>query len=144
MNWPEDIDSDSYFVDPEPGELTILLPEGVTIEGPFDAVAGRPPGDTSGQVLQTIVVNFDREPMAQAAHRARELVQRWGLDGTRLEEWAARNAVRRDNTGSLEYTPSHRLGTDGPSIAIQARALTGGRAYLSVIVFWGLDRPAVG
>ncbi len=105
VGWPEDLDTSKYFVDPEPGELTILLPEGVTIEGPFDVVANRPPGDTTGDLLENLVVNFDREPMADAAQRARELVQRWGLDGARLAEWAARNADGRDNTGSLEYTP---------------------------------------
>lgn len=38
VDWPEDLHSDSFQVDPEPGDLTILLPEGVTIEGPFDVV----------------------------------------------------------------------------------------------------------
>lgn len=89
-------------------------------------------------------MNFDREPVAQAAQRASDLVQRWGLDGTRLEEWAARNAVRRDNTGSQEYTRSRRLGAEGPTIDIKARALTDGRAYLNVSVVWDLDRSQVG
>ncbi len=146
VGWPEDLDSSKYFVDPEPGELTILLPEGVTIEGPFDVVANRPPGDTTGDLLENLVVNFDREPMALAAQRARDLVQRWGLDGTRLAEWAARNADGVDNGpgGARAYTPSHPLGDEGPTIALIARALDGGAAYLTVDVFWNPDRAEFG
>ena len=146
MNWPEDLDSDSYFVDPEPGELTILLPEGVTIEGPFDVVANRPPGDTTGDLLENLVVNFDREPVAQAAERAADLAQRWSLDATRLEEWAARNADGRDNSagGAHVFVPTRQLGNGGPTLELQAWALSDGRAYLSVGAVWEREPSMLG
>ena len=84
-------------------------------------------------------------PWPKPPQRARELVQRWGLDGTRLEEWAARNADGRDNSsgGPRPYTPSHPLGGESPTIDLAARALSDGHAYLTVNVFWERDRPTV-
>ena len=146
VGWPEDLDSSKYFVDPEPGELEILLPEGVTIEGPFDVVANRPPGDTTGDLLENLVVNFDREPVAQAAQRASELAQRWGLDGARLADWVARNADGRDNSagGAHVFVPSRELGDGGPTIELQAWAMSDGRAYLSVGVVWEREASELG
>lgn len=144
VGWPKDLDSDAYKADPPPGTLTILLPEGVTIDGPFDVSAGRPFSDMGGREIEDLVINYDREPLARTVERASDLVQAWGLDGTRLGEWAARNADGRDNSpgGPTGRTPTRRLGADGPTIALGTRALSDGRAYLTVNVFW--SEPGAG
>ncbi|MBW3644072.1 MAG: hypothetical protein KY441_01025 [Actinobacteria bacterium] len=145
VGWPEDNDLDLYHVEAEPGELKILLPAGVVIEpppeGPITAIPSRPfDFDTSadhGQ-LDYIVVNYPREPVRDAARRAAELARQWGLDASRLAEWAARNADGRDNSpgGSMATTGSQRPTEDGPSLSIDARALSTGESYLSVTVSW--------
>lgn len=149
VGWPEDNDGSTFKVDPEPGELTILLPGEISIAGPFDVVANRPlklDEDADRDVLQYLVVNFDEEPVSDAAARARDLVQRWGLDGTRLEEWALRNADGPDYAGSatMANTPSHPITDDGPIMSILARARDVDDAYLSVTVSWDLEGSAPG
>ncbi len=88
--------------------------------------------------MDNIVVNYPREPLSDAARRAATLAQRWGLDGSRLAEWAARNANGQDLSpgGTQAHTPPRRLEEGGPTLDINARALPDGRAYLSVTVSW--------
>ncbi|MBW3651602.1 MAG: hypothetical protein KY458_13640 [Actinobacteria bacterium] len=142
VGWPAGHEGSTYKVDPPPGELTILLPKEVTIEGPFDVIANRPlllEGEVDHGLLEYLVINYDREPVPDAARRAADLTRRWNLDGSELAAWAARNADGRDNSpgGSMASTSEHPLTEDGPFLSIDARALTDGRAYLSVTVFWG-------
>ncbi|MBW3651600.1 MAG: hypothetical protein KY458_13630 [Actinobacteria bacterium] len=141
VGWPAGHEGSTYKVDPPPGELTILLPKEVTIQGPFDVIANRPLLLAEGEdrsVLEYLVVNYDREPVRDAARRAAELARQWGLDASRLAEWAARNADGRDNSpgGSMATTGSQRPTEDGPSLSIDARALSSGESYLSVTVSW--------
>ena len=149
VGWPEDHDASKYKVDAEPGELTILLPGEISIEGAFDVIANRPllldEGADRG-LLQSLVVNYDEEPVRSAAERARDLVRRWGLDGSALEEWAARNSDGADYAGSgtLANTPSHPWSPEGPIVSISARARSGGSAYLSATVCWDRAEPAEG
>ena len=150
VGWPEGHDGSTFKVDPEPGELTILLPGRISIDGPFDVVANRPlklAEDADRDVLESLVINYDEEPVSDAAARARDLVRRWGLDGTRLEEWALRNADGPDYAGSatMANTPSHPITDDGPTMDILARARDVDDAYLSITVYWGREEgPAPG
>ncbi|HEV2069930.1 MAG TPA: hypothetical protein VGR26_09065 [Acidimicrobiales bacterium] len=142
VGWPAGHEGSTYKVDPPPGELTILLPKEVTIQGPFDIIANRPlllEGEVDHGLLEYLVINYDREPVSDAARRAADLTRRWNLDGSELAAWAARNADGRDNSpgGSMASTSEQPLTEDGPFLSIDARALTDGRAYLSVTVFWG-------
>ena len=139
VGWPEGHEGSTYKVDPPPGELTILLPQEVTIEGPFDVIANRPlllEGEVDHGLLEYLVINYDREPVPDAARRAANLTRRWDIDGSELAAWAARNADGRDDSpgGSMASTSERPLTEDGPLLSIDARALTDGRAYLSVTV----------
>ncbi len=145
VGWPEDNDLDLYHVVAEPGELTILLPADVVIEPPpegaLTVIPSRPPDFAEGADhgrLESIVVNYPDEPVPAAARRAAALAGQWGIDASRLAEWAARNADGVDLSagGSMATTGSQRPTEGGPSLSIDARALSAGESYLSVTVSW--------
>ena len=149
IGWPESHDGSTYKVDPSPGELTILLPEEISVEGPFDVIANRPfrrdEQADRGQ-LEYLVINYDREAVADAARRAAELSRRWGIDGSKLAEWGIRNADGVDLSagGAMESTGSKSLTDAGPSLSIKARAFGEDQAYLSVTVSWDTAAPESG
>ncbi|HEV2070775.1 MAG TPA: hypothetical protein VGR26_13360 [Acidimicrobiales bacterium] len=145
VGWPEDNDLSLYHVVANPGELKILLPAGVVVEPPpqrrFDVIANRPFPREEGVdhgVLEYLVVNYDREPVRDAARRAAELARQWGIDASEIAHWAARNADGVDLSpgGSMASTGSQRPTEDGPSLSIDARALSSGESYLSVTISW--------
>lgn len=149
IGWPESHDGSTYKVDPPPGELTILLPEEISVEGPFDVIANRPfqrDERADRDQLEYLVINYDREPVADAARRAAELSRLWGIDGSRLAEWGIRNAGRVDLSagGAMESTGSQPLTDAGPSMSIKARAVDEGQAYLSVTVSWDTGASEAG
>ncbi|MBW3558048.1 MAG: hypothetical protein KY454_14025 [Actinobacteria bacterium] len=150
VGWPGDNDLGLYHVVAEPGELRILIPAGVVIEpppeGPITAIPSRPPDfaeDADHTQLENIVVNYPTEPVRDAARRAAELARRWGIDGSELAAWAARNAEGPDLSvdGSMTSTRARRLTDDGPFLSLDARARSVEESYLSVTVSWDNERP---
>lgn len=136
VGWQGDLTA--FEATSDDGLERILLPGGVEITGDLRA---NPDRDPDGQHLRSLVVTFEREPVAAVLARAQSYADPLDIDLAPVREWAQRNADGHDTspggaqalTGSVPLDPDD---PDSPTLALSTRAFPDGDALLRVEVLW--------
>lgn len=133
VGWPEELTGNTLVVDASslvvelPGEVTIDVGDLGAGESRVSVLRSTVPG-IDDQLVRQMRIESPRGTPTEIGALARDLADRYGLDGSRLG-----GSGDEASTGSEDVVPG------GPSLAVGTRLRSGGDAVVAFTIVWPMD-----